>query len=148
MSALLSSGERQLRHHIYEHFASVGRAPSRFQLEEWAGSDTTHALQRLDEAHAIVLADDGSSIRMALPFSAAETGHAVRSGERSWWANCAWDSLAIPVAVGVDAAIDATWLDDDGPVDLAVNDGELSSYAGFVHFCIPARHWWDDIVET
>ena len=26
--------------------------------------------------------------------------------------------------------------------------GELTATDGYVHFTIPTRHWWDDIVET
>ncbi len=87
---------------------------------------------------------------MALPFAARPTGHRVLDGSRRWWANCAWDSLAIPAALGIDAEIEARWLDDDTPVDLRIEHGRPAGEAsdGFIHFTIPARHWWDDIVET
>lgn len=85
---------------------------------------------------------------MALPFSATPTDHVVRSGNLSWFANCAWDALAIPVAIGGDAHIASVWLDDGSPVTLSVTGTELSSYEGYVHFGVAAAHWWDDIVET
>ena len=94
--------------------------------------------------------DRDGEISMALPFAARPTGHRVLNGSRSWWANCAWDSLAIPAALHVDAEIEARWLDDDTPVDLRIENGRPGGEAsdGFIHFTIPARHWWDDIVET
>ena len=106
-------------------------------------------LQRLEDRHFVVLGPDGE-ISMALPFAARPTGHRVLNGSRSWWANCAWDSLAIPAALHVDAEIEARWLDDDTPVDLRIENGRPAGEAsdGFIHFTIPARHWWDDIVET
>ncbi len=86
---------------------------------------------------------------MALPFSAIPTDHVVHSGARRWFANCAWDALAIPAALGVDAVIDAPWLDDGSPVDLAIVDGRMEGDTdAHVHFVVPARHWWDDIVHT
>ncbi len=138
-----------LRHRIYRHLATTGEAPARRELIEWVGGDEAVdvALRALHDAHLIVLDDDGS-LRMALPFSAVPTSHRVRSGERAWWANCAWDALAIPIALGIDAAIEATWLDDGAPVELAVVGGRLSSTEGHVHVAVPARRWWDDIVET
>jgi len=118
-------------------------------LAEWAGGSgaAESALGRLHDAHALVLDEDGA-IRMALPFSAAESDHRVHSGDQTWWANCAWDALAIPAALGRDAQIEATWLDTRKPVDLAIVGGEPSAPGGFIHFAVPAHRWWDDIVET
>ena len=138
-----------LRHRIYEHFAATGSAPPAAAIAAWAGDDDTARMMLADmhDRHLVVL-DDAGEIRMALPFSGVETPHRVVAGERSWFANCAWDALAIPIAVGVDAVIDASWVDDGRPVELAVVDGALSSTEGYVHFAVPARRWWDDIVET
>ena len=49
-----------------------------------------------------------------------------------------------------DAAIEARWRDDNEPVDLRIANGQPVGDAvdGLIHFTIPARHWWDDIVET
>ena len=73
-------------------------------------------------AHQVVLDRDGS-IRMALPLPAIPTDHVVRSGDRHWFANCAWDSLTIPAALGVDAEIEALWLGDGDPVDRTATTG-------------------------
>ncbi|HSF84181.1 MAG TPA: organomercurial lyase [Acidimicrobiia bacterium] len=139
----------ELRRRIYASFAAVGVSPQIAEVAAWVGGEAAarDALRRLHDAHAIVL-DAAGQIRMALPFSAVPTEHLVRHGGRAWWANCAWDALAIPAALGIDAAIDANWLDTGEPVELEVRDGNLSSVDGFVHFAVPARHWWDDIGET
>lgn len=141
--------DRRLRHEIYAHLAATGAAPSVDVIAGWLGDPTAvgSALQRLHDDHALVLDSDGS-IRMALPFSAIPTNHRVVGKERSWWANCAWDALAIPAACGIDAEIDARWHDTGEPVDLRVVDGEVQGSDGFVHFSIPAARWWDDIIET
>lgn len=137
-----------LRHQIYQHFAETGDAPTLETLTGWVGGEreARRALRRLHDAHSLVLVDD--TIRMALPFSATPTGHRVVADERAWFANCAWDSLAIPAALDIDAVIEAEWLDTGEPVDLAIRDGEISHTDGFIHFAVPARRWWDDIVET
>lgn len=140
--------DAELRHAIYTHFAGRGEAPSVAALRDaHPGVDVPGALARLHDAHAVVL-DTGGEIRMALPFSAVPTPHVVQSGERRWWANCAWDSLAIPVALDIDATITSEWSDSDESVALTVRSGALSPLEGHVHFAIPARRWWDDIVET
>ena len=139
-----------LRHAIYAGLAATGAIPSRSELATSAGgSDQLDAqLRALHDHHQLVL-DADLSIRMALPFSGIPTDHIVRSGDRRWFANCAWDALAIPAAMGIDAAIEAPWLDDGTPVDLHIVDGELRGDTdAHVHFVIPARRWWDDIVDT
>lgn len=137
-----------LRHSIYAHFAERGQAPTVAALTSaHPAFDIPAALARLHDAHAVVL-DAGGEIRMALPFSAVPTPHVVQSGERRWWANCAWDSLAIPVALDIDATISSEWLDTEDTVELTVRSGELSPLDGHVHFAIPAARWWDDVVET
>lgn len=141
--------DRRLRYEIYRTFATTGLATSPVTLAEWVGGReaAATALRRLHDAHALVL-DGTGAIRMALPFSAVPTGHRVVSGSRNWWANCAWDALAIPAALGIDARIEASWIDTGEPVELGVVGGELTATDGYVHFTIPTRHWWDDIVET
>lgn len=141
--------DAELRYEIYRAFAESGAPPPSAHLEQWLGDrgNVAAALRRLHDAHAIVL-DEAGAIRMALPFSAVDTGHTVVSGDQSWWANCAWDTLAIPAALAIDAEIVASYLDTGEPVGLEIKDGELSHTSGFVHFKIPARQWWDDIIET
>ena len=140
-----------LRYVIYSHLAAHGTAPSRDVLVATAGDRTDDLLRELDDRHAILL-DEAGEIRMALPFSAIPTDHRVVAGAGSWWANCAWDALAIPALLGVDARIEAEWMGTDDKVDLEVAGGELKATSGdnsrWVHFAIPARRWWDDIVET
>jgi hypothetical protein len=142
-----------LRAVIYRRFADFGVAPVRAELIEIIGTpDAADAqLRRMHGAHMIVLDDRPGrlgEIRMALPFSAIPTDHRVTATGRSWWANCAWDSLAIVAAIDEDAHIDSVWFDTSEPLALDIVDGSLSSSEGHVHFVVPAHDWWDDIVRT
>ena len=135
---------------VYDALATTGAAPPRSRLEAIAGGSTRldAALRALHDAHALVLNEDGS-IRMALPFSAIPTDHEVVATDgRRWWANCAWDALAIPSLVGRDAQITSRWLDDGSPLTLTVTAEGTQPDRGLVHFLVPACRWWDDIVET
>ncbi len=143
--------ELDLRNRIYRVIADTGSAPTIAEVGEIIGQpDQAPAhLDRLHDRHYIVLDDDGE-IAMALPFATRPTGHRVAAGDMAWWANCAWDALAIPAAMKADVTIEARWLDDDTPVDLRIENGRPVGDAAdaYIHFAIPARHWWDDIVET
>lgn len=136
---------------IYRRLADTGTAPSREELDQLLGSAADAQLRALHDAHMIVLDDRPhrrGEVRMALPFSAEPTDYRVSSATGSWFANCAWDSLAVVAAIKQDARIDAPWGDTGESLTLQVRDGQLLDDDGFIHFVVPARHWWDDIVRT
>jgi len=86
-------------------------------------------------------------IRMAL-FSTDPTNFRVTTERGGWWANCAWDSLAIIAALHTDGHIGSTWSDTGEPLALDVTDGQLDNSDGYIHFVVPASRWWDDVVFT
>ncbi len=70
---------------VYRHFAETGQAPAPAAVAERAGTDVEGVLaayQRLRALRVVVLEGDGSSIRMAPPFSGVPTQHVVRG--HSW----------------------------------------------------------------
>ena len=145
--------DRELRSAIYRHIVDSGTPPSRRDLIPLIGrQDAADAqLQRLHDAHMIVLDDRPhrrGEIRMALPFAAEPTDFLVTTEHGAWWANCAWDSFAVVAALGDDAHIESTWRDTGERAEIEIVDDCLSRSDGFIHFRVPARHWWDDIVFT
>jgi hypothetical protein len=142
----------RIRNHLYSSFVRDGnaRTPAEAARELDVGVEETRAAyRRLHETHALVLEPDAESIRMLNPFSVVETPHRVEAGGRSWWANCAWDALGIPAALHVDGRVESACPDCGERLELEVRDGELVRGAELlVHFVVPARHWWDDIVFT
>ncbi len=106
------------------------------------------ARRRLAGLHALALRPGTDEVWMAHPFSGVPTGYRVVSGERSWWANCGWDAVAIPPLVGADAVIEAACPDCGHAFDLRVRDGELAGDDGVVQFCVPPSRFWDDIGFT
>ena len=142
----------RIRTHVYSSFVKDGNARSPAETASELGvalKETRAAYRRLHEAHAVVLEPDGETIRMLNPFSIVETPHRVRAEGRAWWANCAWDALGIPAALHVDGSVESACPDCGERLELEVRDGELVRGAELlVHFVVPARHWWDDIVFT
>ena len=142
----------RVRNHLYAAFVRDGTATSASETAsalELPAADVADAYRRLHEAHALVLQPGGTEIRMLNPFSAVETSYRVEAGGRSWFANCAWDSLGIPGALHSDGRIESACPDCGEPLELEVRDGELvGGRELLVHFVVPARRWWDDIVFT
>lgn len=143
----------ELRLVIYRHFVDAGGAPSRAHLATIVGDleSTDALLQQLHDGHMLVLDDRPhrlGEIRMALPFAAEPTDFRVTTAQGAWWANCAWDSLAMLAALHADGRIESTWSDTGAPLELQVVDGQLDDLDGCIHFARPAVVWWDDIVLT
>jgi hypothetical protein len=84
---------------------------------------------------------------MAHPFSGVATPFRVTVAERKYWANCAWDALGIPAALHVDAQIDAE-TGNYQSLQINVVSGRLQGWDGVVHFPLPFRRWYDDLVHT
>ncbi len=138
---------------MYRQFVDTGAAPTRETLCELTGDlETTDGLLRaLHDRHMLVLDDRPDrfgEIRMALPFAAEPTDFRVTTARGGWWANCAWDSLAVLAALHDDGRVQSTWSDTGEPLQLAVAQGELLDADGYIAFPLPARQWWDDIVFT
>lgn len=141
-----------LRNATYRLFVHMGRAPDPAEVGDDAGrtpDEVVAGWRRLHDAHALVLASDGRSLRMANPFSGVPTPHRVHANDRWWWyANCAWDAFGILAALGVDGQVASSCPDCGEPIEITVRAGEPVDDEHVVHINVPASHWWDDIVFT
>jgi DNA-binding transcriptional MocR family regulator len=141
--------ERQVRAAVYRSLLEQGQAPSVSALASrlhLAEAQVTAACQALAEAHAIVLRPGTDDLWMAHPFSAIETDCVVRSGHRSWFANCVWDGLSILAMVG-DGSLFTHSPATGAPIRFDVRE-RIVSGEGLVHFLVPAARFWDDIGFT
>lgn len=140
-----------LRNVTYALFVELGRAPSPIEVADRQGATPEEVLAswaRLHDAHALVLNETGTELRMANPFSAVPTPHRVRARERWWYANCAWDAFGICAAFRSDGRIETTCPDCGDPIELEVLDGSPSDTSLVFHCRVPAAQWWDDIAYT
>ena len=143
--------EIRVRTAILEAFARTGVAPSPAAVAEWLGSDVTAvraAWDRLREGRAIVTGEDGVSIRMANPFSGVPTEHTFESAGVRYYANCAWDALGIPAALGRGGTVRSHCANSGEPLRLEVTGAGPDPCGWLFHSLVPAARWWDDIVFT
>lgn len=143
--------DRDLRLAVYRHFVDSARAPAPPELAEELGvplSDVQESLLRLQAHRALALTPATNNIWMAHPFSAVPTAFPVETAERTYWANCAWDALAIPTLVGTDATIAARCADCAEPLTIRVRGGLPLDTDAVVHFLVPPRGFWENIGFT
>lgn len=110
--------------------------------------DVKESYRRLREKRLLWLEPDGETIRMAPPFSAIPTQHRVHVRGVEYFANCAWDALAIPAALHRPGVVHSECAESREPFRLEVGlDGPERSDWLF-HCLVPAAKWWDDLVYT
>jgi hypothetical protein len=141
----------QVKLAIYNHFAATGHAPSHAEVAKRIDSDVERVLesyQRLRAQRLLVLEGDGSSIRMAPPFSGVPTQHIVEADGIEYFANCAWDALGIPAALHKPAIVHSRCAQSGEPFHLKMNLEGPESSDWLFHCLVPAAKWWADIVFT
>jgi len=147
----MTEADSALRLTVYDLIVRTGRVPS---IETIAGTLAASdqvvraGLQRLADIHAFVLSDNGE-IEMAHPFSAVPTAYTVVSDRVSYFANCAWDTVAIPALLEINARVAAQChCSCSDPIALEFDNGNLTPVDAVVHFAVPPKRFYDDVRFT
>ena len=141
----------EIRAYIYRYFADKTRAPGVDETAEKFSlpvDQIVAAYVELNNRHAFFLNPGTHEILMANPFSNVETPFHVYANGKKYFANCAWDSLGIPAALHCDADVEAACSQSGDKIALQVRDGDVSQSDVLVHFLVPFRNWYDDLVFT
>ena len=143
--------DSRVRAAIYGWFVERTEAPAAGDLAPVL-SETPEAIRdaygRLFRKRVLFLEPDGETIRMAPPFSAVSTQHRVRVGDRTYFANCSWDSLGIPAALHEAAEVFSRCEQTLEPIHLRVGVEGPAPAQVVAHFAVPAAKWWADLVYT
>ena len=143
--------ETQVKLVVYRHFADTGQRPSPESVAARLGSGieaVVDAYLSLRSKRVLVLETDGSFIRMAPPFSGIPTRHVVIVDEKQYFANCAWDALAIPAALHRSGTVYSRCEQSGEPLRLKVDLKGPEPSTWLFHCLVPAAKWWDNIVFT
>ena len=141
----------KVRAFVYRSFADTTRPPSVNDVAaafDVTGAEAAAIFDELNRRHAFFLDPGTRNIRIANPFSGVPTAFRVHANRRTYFANCAWDALGIPAALHADATIEANCAESGASLPIAVADGHVAPSASFVHFLVPFRRWYDDMVFT
>lgn len=141
----------QVKLAVYRHFAETGQRPKPEEIAERVGAGMGRVLdayRRLAGLRLLVLEDDGSSIRMASPFSGVPTQHVAEADGIRYYANCAWDALGVIAALQKPGIVQSHCEQSGEPLHLEVGPDGPGPSEWLFHCLVPAAHWWDDIVFT
>lgn len=138
-----------VHHAIMRRIVDIGHAPDLGELAALLGCSREAArtgLRRLADAHGVVLHPDGVRVWAAHPFSLAPTCFSVCRGSDAWWGTCAWCALGIAGLLGGAATITTTIGGRGRQIALHVDDGTVAETGLVVHFPVPMRRVWDNVL--
>lgn len=143
--------DRRVRLGILRYVLRTGRMPGVSEMTRFLrrpDAEISPAFRRLADSHAIVLQPGSEEILRAAPFWSVPTAFQVEVGKRHYWASCIWDALGVSSMLRRDARIFTACGCCDSRMVVEVKNGRLVRPRGVIHFAVPARHWYDDIVFT
>ncbi|HMS68451.1 MAG TPA: alkylmercury lyase family protein [Saprospiraceae bacterium] len=140
-----------LHYQILKGIIEVGYAPTITELSIIFNSDSYEiikALNDLQDYHGVVLHPNEPKIWVIHPFSLAPTNFYVETQNGQWWGNCAWCSLGIAVILKEDVKITTNIGAETKQVEINIVDGEIVENNYFIHFPIPMKNAWDNVIYT
>lgn len=124
---------------------TVSEIATHFQCGE---TTARQALKALADYHGVVLHPHSDEIWIAHPFSAAPTTCIVSCGKRTWWGNCAWCSLGVMGLLGRTSTLKTKVGAIGDEISITIENGELLDKDYVIHFPIPMRNAWDNVIYT
>jgi len=105
-------------------------------------------LYDLQEYHGVVLHPNEPKVWVIHPFSLAPTNFYVKSKKGEWWGNCAWCSLGVAALLNDNVIITTTIGAATKQIEINIIDGEIQEKNYFIHFPIPMKNAWDNVIYT
>lgn len=149
--------QKNVRKYIFEHFEEHATAPVLEEIMRKFGLNRASAfkvLEELQSARHIALLAGTQRILMAFPFSGIVTPFRVKVAgkENEYFANCAWDAVAIHLALGKEQWISSYCHHCSEDIKIHLKDQRVISQQSdnqpLVYLALPASKWWENIVLT
>jgi hypothetical protein len=146
--------QQRVRLFIFEHFLEHGAPPvveqvmNEFSLSRDAAAGV---LRDLEAARHLALVTGTARILMAFPFSAIATPFRATVRGRSYFANCAWDSIAFHTMLGDDVRVESFCQHCATPIQVELRDGRVTLVdpaETLVYLALRPTEWWTDIITT
>ena len=139
----------RVRVHVYDVTLSTGRPPLVRETADALGASESivaDALVDLSSRHVLVLQPDGELL--VPPFSAIPTAFVVSTDSFQAFANCGWDALGAAVMLQRPTDVTASCADCGQEFRLHSDGNTVAGDQPLLHFALPARRWWENVVFT
>jgi hypothetical protein len=143
-----------VRKYIFDHFFEYSSAPPLEEVMQRFGYTRKEAFARFKELeadHHVVLVPGTQRILMANPFSAVSTPFRVYAGGRRYFANCAWDTVALHVMIDAETGIESFCHHCAESIEMSLSGGKVKSSKPsdpMIFLSTPVAKWYDDLINT
>lgn len=145
---------QRVRMCIFESFVEHSVPPVVEQLMSEFSLGRPEAVEVLGDlaaARHIALVKGTARILMAFPFSSIATPFKVGSRGCSYYANCAWDAVALHSMLDADVHIDSYCHHCGRPITIELSGGRatlVEPTTTIVYLALRPGQWWEDIITT
>lgn len=145
---------KHVRKHIFDYFFENCHAPvleeimARFGLGRAEGHDL---LKAIESSHHILLLPGTQRILMANPFSGITTPFRDSIGGKTYFTNCAWDTISLHVMVGQDTEVGSFCHHCAEPIRIRLSQGRVTSSkpeSPLIFLSVPVANWYDNLINT
>lgn len=136
---------------LYQEFITTTSAPTAADLAarmQCSAGEVRAALERLAAGKAMVLQPESREVLMANPLCSVPTPFRVRAQGRSFFGSCIWDGLGIMAMLQTESDLDTSCACCGEAMSIQHREGQTVAARGVIHFAVPAKHWWQNIVFT
>lgn len=157
MQSLIISEDllKNIRKFIYDSFIETSHAPVIENIQEYFSISREEAIKALDilhDRHLLVKQPFTHRILMAHPFSNIATEWVVKPSHNTvYYANCAWDAIAMHFTLHNDIDIESFCLYCNTKINIRLEKGtfkEKIPTTTLVVISKPASKWWDNVIDT
>lgn len=141
----------KIRIQINKFIFDKGYAPTVPELSEILNINVDtieRGLKQLADNHALVLHPNTFDIWVAHPFALFPTMFWVESNGKKWWGNCTWCSLGIAALTKTNTKVFTKLSGEKESVVIEIVDSKVVQSDLLVHFPIPAKKFWDNVIYT
>lgn len=149
MDHALNRDDELVRGALTRAIAELGYAPDENRLAVLVGvgvDEVRRRLQRLADAHALLLHPHSMRPWVVHPFALSPGSCWVSTETRGYWANCLYCGLGIAAALKCDAVITTRLGGEEDTVQYVVRDGLVSPSDHVFHLSTPVARWWDNVI--
>jgi len=146
--------QKHARKYILDYFHEDCRAPvleeimRRFRLERREAHDL---LKVLESSHHILLVPQTQRILMANPFSGITTPFRDSIDGKTYFTNCAWDTVSLHVMLGRDTEVASFCHHCAEQIKIRLSRGRMASSepeAPLIFLSVPVANWYDNLINT
>lgn len=147
--SLIFDIDHLVRSTLTRSIADLGYAPHEAALSAMLGIslvDLRDSLQRLHDAHALLLHPHSGKPWVVHPFALSAGSCWVETPKRGYWANCLYCAFGIAAALRSDATITTRLGGEAETIRYTIRDGRCVETLDIFHLSTPAAAWWDNVI--